>query len=82
MTEIRGKYTEQVAEKIITLQKNLEPMIEENNSSFAIKVEHLHYMTKNKSEATEFYHIDKEATEGVRIIKELKDTNDTHKYTT
>ncbi len=79
-TEIRGKYTEQVAEKILGTQRTLEPMIEESNSTFAIKVEHYHYATKNKSEATEFYHIDKDATEGVRIINKLKDPNVTHKY--
>lgn len=79
-TEIRGKYSEQVAEKILSTQRTLDPMIEENNNSFAIRVEHYHYATKKKSEATELYHIDKEATEGVRIIKELKDPNDTHKY--
>ncbi len=79
-TEIRGKYTEQVAEKILSINNTLEPLIEENNSTFAIRVEHYHYATKKKEEATEFYHIDKDATEGVRIIKELKDPNDTHKY--
>ncbi|MBP3567753.1 MAG: DUF3644 domain-containing protein [Lachnospiraceae bacterium] len=81
-TEIRGKYAEQVAEKLISVQQTLEPMVEENNSAFAIKVEHYHYMTKDKSQATEIYHIDKDATEGVRIIKELKNPNDTHKYNT
>ena len=79
-TEIKGKYTEQVAERILTAQRNLEPMIENNNNAFAIRVEHLHYATKKKSEATELYHIDKDAAEGVRIIKELKDPNETHKY--
>lgn len=79
-TEIRGKYTEQVAEKILTAQSTLESMIGENNSAFAIRVEHYHYATKKRSEATEFYHIDKDAPAGVKIIKELKDPNDTHKY--
>lgn len=79
-TEIRGKYTEQVAEKLITVQQTLEPMIEENNNAFAIRVEHYHYLTKDKNQATEFYHIEKEAADGVRILKELKDPNDTHKY--
>ena len=78
--EIRGKYTEQVAEKLISIQEQIEKMEENNNSSFAIKVEHYHYMTKNRNEATELYHIEKEATEGVRIIKEMKDPNSTHKY--
>ena len=79
-TEIRGKYTEQVAEKLITVQQTLEPLVEENNSAFAIKVEHYHYMTKDKNQATELYHLDKNAPEGVRIIKELKNPNETHKY--
>ncbi|MBQ3028304.1 MAG: DUF3644 domain-containing protein [Lachnospiraceae bacterium] len=79
-TEIRGKYTEQVAERLITVQQTLEPMIEENNNAFAIRVEHYHYLTKDKNQATEYYHIEKEAADGVRILKELKDPNDTHKY--
>ena len=65
---------------MITVQQTLEPMIEENNSSFAIRVEHYHYLTKDKNQATEFYHIEKEAADGVRILKEIKDPNDTHKY--
>ena len=80
-TEIRGKYEEQVAEKLVSVQQTLEPMVEENNSTFAIKIEHYHYATKDRNQATEFYHIDKDATEGVRFIKELKNPNDTHKYT-
>lgn len=79
-TEIRGKYEEQVAEKLITAQQTLEPMIEENNNTFAIRVEHYHYNTKDRNQATELYHIDKDAVDGVRIIKELKNPNDTHKY--
>ena len=71
-TEIRGKYEEQVAEKLISIQHTLEPMIEENNSTFAIRVEHYYYNTKDRNQATEFYHIEKEAVEGVRIIKEIK----------
>ena len=55
-------------------------MIDENNSSFAIRIEHLHYNTKKREEATELYYIDKEAEEGVRIIHDVKNPNDTHKY--
>lgn len=49
---IRAKYPEEIANKIITKNEELEPMIAENNQAFAIK-----------------------------IIKELKDPNNTHKYT-
>ena len=72
-TEIRGKYDQQVAERLLTMNSSLSPMVEENNSAFAIRIEHLHYATKKREEATEFYHIEKEAKEGVRLIKEVKD---------
>lgn len=79
-TEIRAKYTKQIAEKLIATQQQLDPLIEEHNSNFAIRVEYYYYNTRNRSEATEFYHIEKGAKEGVRVIKEVKNPNDTHKY--
>ena len=81
-TVIRGKYSEQIADRFIETRRELDPMIDENNSSFAIRVEHYHYATKDRSEATEVYYIEKEAAEGVRVIKELKNPNATHKYNT
>ena len=78
---IRAKYPEEIANKMIGIQTQLEPIIAENNQSFAIKVEHLYYITKNKNEATSTVHIDSKAETGVKIIKELKDPNETHKYT-
>jgi hypothetical protein len=78
---IRAKYPEEIANKIISTSEQLEPMIAENNQAFAIKVEHLHYITKDKNQATSFVHIEKGAEVGVKIIKELKDPNNTHKYT-
>jgi len=80
-TEIRAKYSKQVADRLISVQHELEPLIDANNSSFAIRIEHFHYQTKDRNKATEFYHIEKEAKQGVRIISELKNPNDTHKYT-
>ena len=41
----------------------------------------LHFITKDKTQATSFVHVDKNAEAGVKIIKELKDPNNTHKYT-
>ena len=79
-TAIRAKYTQQVSEKLINTQKALGPMVSENNSAFAIRVEHFYYQTRDKDKATETYHIDREAQEGVRVIKEIKNPNDTHKY--
>lgn len=78
---IRAKYPEEIAEKILETNSALIPMINENNQSFAIKIEHHHYITKDKNKATSFVHIDKDAEAGVKIIKELKDPGNTHKFT-
>lgn len=78
---IRAKYPEEIAEKILETNSALIPMINENNQSFAIKIEHHHYITKDKNKATSFVHINKDAEAGVKIIKELKDPGNTHKYT-
>lgn len=77
---IRAKYPEELVEKLLTTKHTLDPMIEENNQGFAIKIEHLHYITKNKNEATSFVHIDSHAETGVKIIKEIQDPNNTHKF--
>ncbi|MCI8821921.1 MAG: DUF3644 domain-containing protein [Lachnospiraceae bacterium] len=78
---IRAKYPEEIAEKILETNHRLVPMIQENNQSFAIKIEHYHYITKDRNKATSFVHLDRDAEAGVKIIKELKDPNNTHKYT-
>lgn len=78
---IRAKYPEEISHKLLSTKEHLEPMIAENNNKFAIKIEHLHYITKDKNQATSIVHIDKNAETGVRIIKEIKDPNNTHKYT-
>lgn len=77
---IRAKYPEELVEKLLTTKHTLDPMIEENNQGFAIKIEHLHYITKNKHEATSFVHIASHAETGVKIIKEIQDPNNTHKF--
>lgn len=78
---IRVKYPEEIANKIIETSEQLAPMIAENNQSFAIRIEHFHFITKDKNKATSFVYVDKNADAGVKIIKELKDPNNTHKYT-
>ena len=78
---IRAKYPEEIAKRIIETNEQLAPMITENNQSFAIKIEHFHFITKDKNKATSFVYVDKNADAGVKIIKELKDPNNTHKYT-
>ena len=77
---IKAKYTEEIAHKLIDNKNKLQPMIEENNQGFAIKIEHYHYLTKKKSEATSFVKVDNNADATVKIIKQIQDVNDTHKY--
>lgn len=78
---IRAKYPEEIATKLMNANTQLEPMIATNNQSFAIKIEHLHFITKDKNRATSQVYVDKNAETGVKIIKELKDPNNTHKFT-
>jgi len=78
---IRAKYTHQVAERLVNLNSNIGEMVEHNNSNFAVRIEHQYYQTKKREEATEIYRIASDADDAVRIIKDLKDPNDTHKYT-
>lgn len=77
---IKAKYPEEIAHKLIDNKNKLQPMIEENNQGFAIKIEHYHYLTKKKSEATSFVKVDNDADATVKIIKQIQDVNDTHKY--
>ena len=79
--QIRAKYPEELANKIITAQRDLNTLIEKNNSNFAIKIEHYHYITKNKNEATEILGIDNTSDNKIKVVKEIKDPNNTHKYT-
>ncbi len=80
-TEIRAKYPKEIAERFLTVTDNINAEIAQSNSDFAIRIDHRHYITKNKSEATEILAVSKDADSKVQIIKELKDPNDSFKYT-
>lgn len=79
-SEIRAKYSEEVATKFIDINKSIEPMIEENNEKFAIKITYNYYLTKDEHKASCLVKVDKDSNNGIKIVKELKDPNDTHKY--
>jgi hypothetical protein len=80
-SEIVAKYPEEIAEKLILTASALNEMVSENNSSFAINVRHQHFITKDKSKATTIIGIDNTSDTKVKIIKEIKSPNDTHRYT-
>jgi len=79
--KIRAKYPKEVADKLINSNTLIKEIEANNNEGFSIRIEHYHYITKNRHEATALVHIDKDAPEGITVIKELKDPNTTHKYT-
>lgn len=81
MEEIRAKYPEKLSKKLIESNNSIQDLAKNNNDSFAIKIDHFHFITKDKNKATSIVGIDNSAEGKIQIIKELKDPNQTHKYT-
>ena len=81
-SELIAKYPEEIATKLLSINANISDTIQTNNDKFAIRIEHLHFITKDKDKATSFVGIDNSSDAKVKIIKELKDPNVTHKYST
>ncbi len=79
--EVRAKYSDKIANKLLGLNDRISKSIEGNNSNFAIRIEHTYYLTKNKDKATDTIAVDKNSQNPVQIIKELKDPSETHKFT-
>lgn len=80
-TEIIAKYPEVIAQKILDTKNKIDELSITNNAKFAIRIDHYHYLTKDDAKATSFVKINKEADASVNIIRELKDPNNTHKFT-
>ena len=78
--KIRAKYPKEIAEHLIGLNNTLIPLINSNNGRFAIRVEHYYYLTKDEDKASAKIKIDNSADATIKVVKELKDPNDTHKY--
>ena len=79
--EIIAKYPEPIANHLIDVKTSVDDLSVNNNAKFAIRSDHHYYITKNKDKATNIVHYEKEAAPGITIVKELKDPNNTHKYT-
>lgn len=79
--EIRAKYPPEIAERLIGTNEELTPIIDENNSHFAIRVDHHYYITKKKDEASAVVRIDNSADNGIKIVKQMQNPNDTYKFT-
>lgn len=81
-TEIIAKYPEKIAQKLLSVKAKIEDISVSTNEKFAIRIDHYHYLTKDVNKATSIVKIDSNADASVNIIKEMKDPNNTHKYTT
>ena len=79
--EIRAKYPPEIAERLIGTNEELTPIIDENNSHFAIRVNHHYYITKKKDEASAVVRIDNSADKEIKIVKQMQNPNDTYKFT-
>lgn len=80
-SKIVGKYPEEIANKILENKNKVEDLAINNNAKFAIRIDHHYFITKNKDLATNFVKIDNSSENSIKIVKELKDPNNTHKYT-
>ena len=79
-TEIIAKYPEEIANKLITVNEKINDLVNKNNNNFSIKIEHFHFITKDINKATSIVAIDNNSDSKVKIIKEEKNPNETHKY--
>lgn len=80
-SEIKLKYPARIAEKLIQKSNEIDILSREYDSDkFAINIKQNLYITKKKNEANFTVKIDKESTNLVEKIRELKDPSNTHKY--
>lgn len=79
-SEIIAKYPEEIATKLLEYKAKIDDLSFVNNEKFAIRIDHYHFLTKDSSKATSFVKVEHAAETPVKIIKELQDPNNTHKY--
>ncbi|KLU71563.1 MAG: hypothetical protein RHS_2635 [Robinsoniella sp. RHS] len=80
-SEIVAKYPEEIATKMLTIKNTIDELSFQTNDKFAIRIDHFHFLTKDKNKATSYVKIDKNADSSIKIIRDVKDLNNTHKYT-
>jgi len=80
INEIRAKYPDEISSKLIATNNDIGLLIDSNNHAFATRIEHHYLLTKDRDKAATIVKIDTSAETSIKIVKELKDPNDTHKY--
>jgi hypothetical protein len=79
--EIRAKYPVELANKLIKASQDIESLSAiEDNADFAIKIEHYHYITKDKNKASNTIRIDKDSNVNGVILKEVQNPNNLYCY--
>lgn len=81
LNDIEAKYPADITNKIVNTSAKLQELSKDNNDKFSISIVHNYYQTKDKKKAVVEYRFAKNANEAALIIKNLKDPNETHKYT-
>ena len=80
--EIRGKYSKEMAEKLITNKNEIEFLMSNNSSNdLYIPIRHEFVQIKDKKKADFIYAIAHEAEEKAKIITKFQDPNDKYKLT-
>lgn len=77
---IRAKYPPSIAEKLIATDTELASLISDSNDHFAISIDHYYYITKDENKATVKVRIDNTSDTGVRIVNQVKDPSNTHRF--
>lgn len=78
---IKAKYPKQIADKILKAAKDINQLSANHGSAFSIAITHDFYLTKNKKHASAEFAISKDAENAVFILKDIRDPQETHKYT-
>ncbi len=80
--EIRGKYSKEMAEKLITNKNEIEFLMSNNSSNdLYIPIRHEFVQIKDKKKADFIYAIAHDAEEKAKIITKFQDPNDKYKLT-
>lgn len=78
--QVRAKYTPELAERLIIERNEIEVLKENSNHKFAITIQQNLYITKKEDKADFKVSVSREANAKGHIIKELRNPNDTHRY--
>ena len=78
--ELIAKYPKEIADKLMSTAFTINNLSEQYNETFAIKVEHHFYITKNKERATLAVRYDANAENTITVVKEVQDPQKTHPF--